>query len=85
MSKFVFYNKLGRIHNPHCINQAIKRIIENHNIETIIGMPSNLFFGTGIPVCVLVLKRERNGNSDNILFIDASNDFEAGKNQEEIY
>ena len=31
--------------------------------------------------CVLVLKRERNGNSDNILFIDASNDFEAGKNQ----
>lgn len=36
---------------------------------------------TGIPVCVLVLKRERNGNSDNILFIDASSDFEAGKNQ----
>ena len=45
------------------------------------GLPANLFFGTGIPVCVLVLKRERNGNSDNILFIDASNDFEAGKNQ----
>ena len=46
-----------------------------------IGLPANLFFGTGIPVCVLVLKRERNGNSDNILFIDASNDYEAGKNQ----
>ena len=51
-------------------------------LETaVIGLPANLFFGTGIPVCVLVLKRERNGNSDNILFIDASNDFEAGKNQ----
>ena len=42
---------------------------------------ANLFFGTGIPVCVLVLKRERNDNADNILFIDASGDFEAGKNQ----
>ena len=37
MSKFVFYNKLGRIHNPHCINQAIKRIIENHNIEELVS------------------------------------------------
>ena len=34
-----------------------------------------------IPACVLVLKRERNDNADNILFIDASGDFEAGKNQ----
>lgn len=50
-------------------------------LDAVIGLPANLFFGTGIPVCVLVLKRERNGNSDNILFIDASNDFEAGKNQ----
>lgn len=50
-------------------------------LDAVIGLPANLFFGTGIPVCVLVLKRERNGNSDNILFIDASSDFEAGKNQ----
>ena len=50
-------------------------------LDAVIGLPANLFFGTGIPVCVLVLKRERNGNSDNILFIDASKDFEAGKNQ----
>ena len=61
---------------------AIRRnLVENHHIQAIIGLPANIFFGTGIPVCVLVLKRERNGNSDNILFIDASNDFEAGKNQ----
>lgn len=59
-----------------------KYLIEKLNVlDAVIGLPANLFFGTGIPVCVLVLKKERNGNSDNILFIDASKDFEAGKNQ----
>ena len=59
-----------------------KYLIQKLNVlDAVIGLPANLFFGTGIPVCVLVLKRERNGNSDNILFIDASNDYEAGKNQ----
>ena len=57
-------------------------IIEKLNVlDAVIGLPANLFYGTGIPVCVLVLKKERNGNSDNILFIDASKEFEAGKNQ----
>ena len=46
-----------------------------------IGLPANLFHGTGIPVCVLVLKSKRNGNSGNILFVDASKEFKAGKNQ----
>lgn len=59
-----------------------KHLIQKLNVlDAVIGLPANLFFGTGIPVCVLVLKRERNGNSDNILFIDASSNFEAGKNQ----
>ena len=59
-----------------------KHLIQKLNVlDAVIGLPANLFFGTGIPVCVLVLKRERNGNADNILFIDASKDFEAGKNQ----
>lgn len=59
-----------------------KYLIEKLNVlDAVIGLPANLFFGTGIPVCVLVLKRERNGNSDNILFIDASKEYEAGKNQ----
>lgn len=54
-----------------------KYLIQKLNVlDAVIGLPANLFFGTGIPVCVLVLKRERNGNSDNILFIDASKDFE---------
>ena len=59
-----------------------KFIIENLNVlDAVIGLPANLFYGTGIPVCVLVCKRNRNGNSDNILFIDASKNFEPGKNQ----
>ena len=59
-----------------------KHLIQKLNVlDAVIGLPANLFFGTGIPVCVIVLRRERNGNSDNILFIDASSDFEAGKNQ----
>lgn len=54
-------------------------MIEKLNvIDAVIGLPANLFFGTGIPVVVLVLKKNRNGNSDNICFIDASRDFEKG-------
>ena len=59
-----------------------KHLIQKMNVlDAVIGLPANLFFGTGIPVCVLVLKRDRSRNSDNILFIDASKEFEAGKNQ----
>ena len=46
-----------------------------------IGLPANLFHGTGIPVALLVFKNKRNGNSNNILFVDASKDFEKGKEQ----
>ncbi len=59
-----------------------KYLIEKLNVvDAIIGLPANLFYGTGIPVCVLVLKKNRNGNSNDILFIDASKEFEPGKNQ----
>ena len=59
-----------------------KYIIKDLNrLDAVIGLPANLFHGTGIPVCVLVLKSKRNGNSGNILFIDASKEFKAGKNQ----
>lgn len=59
-----------------------KYLIEELNVlDAVIGLPANLFFGTGIPVCVLVLRKDRAGNNDNILFIDASKDFESGKNQ----
>lgn len=59
-----------------------KYLIEQLNVlDAVIGLPANLFFGTGIPVCVLVLRKNRGSNTDNILFIDASKDYEAGKNQ----
>lgn len=59
-----------------------KYIIKDLNrLDAVIGLPANLFHGTGIPVCVLVLKSKRNGNAGNILFIDASKEFKVGKNQ----
>lgn len=50
-----------------------ENLIENNNIETIIGLPNNIFFGTGIPTIIMVLKKNRS-NSD-VLFIDASKGF----------
>lgn len=62
-----------------------KYLIEKLNvIDAIIGLPANLFYGTSIPVSIIVCKKNRNGNSDNILFIDASKEFKAGKNQNEL-
>ncbi len=59
-----------------------KYIVKDLNrLDAVIGLPANLFHGTGIPVAVLVLKSRRNGNTGNILFIDASKEFKAGKNQ----
>ena len=54
-------------------------LIEKNYLDTVIGLPANLFYGTGIPTCVLVLKKNR--KTKDILFIDASNDFTKGKNQ----
>lgn len=56
-----------------------KNLIEKNNIDTIIGLPSNIFFGTGIPTVIIVLKQKRD-NTD-ILIVDASKGFEkVGKN-----
>ncbi len=57
-----------------------KYIIKDLNyLDAVIGLPANCFQGTSIPVCCLVFKKERNGNSDNIFFIDASKEFVPGK------
>jgi type I restriction enzyme M protein len=59
-------------------------LIEQLNvIDTIIGLPANIFYGTSIPTCILVLKKNRE-HKDNILFIDASNEFEKQKNQNKL-
>ena len=56
-----------------------KNLIENNNIDAIIGLPANIFFGTGIPTIIMVLKQRRT-NTD-VLIIDASKGFvKAGKN-----
>lgn len=57
-------------------------LVENNLIDTIIGLPANLFYGTGIPTVVMVLKR--NKTSKDILFIDASNEFKKAKNMNEL-
>lgn len=58
-----------------------KILIENKNyLDAVIGLPANIFYGTNIPTCILVLKKCRE-DSKNILFIDASSDFEKSKNQ----
>lgn len=59
-------------------------IIEEGNwLDAVIGLPANIFYGTSIPTCILVLKKCRE-NSDNILFIDASAHFEKAKNQNNL-
>lgn len=59
-----------------------KYIVKDLNrLDAVIGLAPNLFHGTSIPVCLLVLKSKRNGNSGNVLFIDASKEFKPGKNQ----
>lgn len=56
------------------------KIINDYNyLDCVIGLPANLFFGTSIPTCILVMKKCR--TNDDIVFIDASKYFENGKNQ----
>lgn len=56
-------------------------LIEKLNvIDAVIGLPANIFYGTGIPTCILVLKKNRK-NTENVLFIDASKSFDKQKNQ----
>lgn len=59
-----------------------QKLIEQNLLDSIIGLPANLFFGTGIPAAILVFKKNR-ANSD-ILFIDASREFDKAKNQNNL-
>jgi len=58
-----------------------KYLIENKNyLDAVIGLPANIFYGTSIPTCILVFKKCRE-DSEHVLFIDASNEFEKVKSQ----
>jgi len=59
-----------------------QKLLEDGSIDTVIGMPANLFFGTTIPTTVIILKKNR--TSRDVLFIDASKDFLKGKNQNKL-
>lgn len=60
------------------------KLLKDNNVDTIIGLPSNLFFSTGIPVCILILKKCK--KHDDVLFINASaeGNFEKGKKQNHL-
>jgi len=55
------------------------KLLRDDNIDCIIGLPSNLFYSTGIPVCIIVLKKCR--KSDDVLFINAAEHYDKGKKQ----
>lgn len=74
----------GALFRSAAEGQIRKYIIEKQNyLDAVIGLPANLFFGTSIPATVLVFKKCRR-EDDDILFIDASNEFEKGKNQNKL-
>ena len=59
-----------------------QKTIEENLLEAVIGLPANLFFGTGIPAAILVFNKQKNSN--NVLFIDASKRYESAKNQNKL-
>src|SRR5699024_7446562 len=56
-----------------------QRLLEEGAIDTVIGLPANIFFNTSIPTTIMILKKNRTNR--DVLFIDASKEFEKGKNQ----
>ncbi len=60
-----------------------EQLIKENLLEAVIGLPANLFFGTGIPAAILIFNRAKGDNKD-VLFLDASREYEAGKNQNKL-
>jgi len=60
-----------------------KKTIEENILESVIGLPANLFFGTGIPAAILIFNKGK-GDNKNVLFIDASKHYESAKNQNKL-
>jgi type I restriction enzyme M protein len=59
-----------------------KKLLNDGHIDTVIGLPANLFYSTGIPVCILVLKKCK--KPDDVLFINAAEHFVKGKRQNQL-
>jgi type I restriction enzyme M protein len=58
------------------------KLLKDGHIDTVIGLPPNLFYSTGIPVCILVLKKCK--KADDVLFINAAEQFIKGKRQNQL-
>jgi type I restriction enzyme M protein len=58
------------------------KLLKDGHIDTVIGLPANLFYSTGIPVCILVLKKCK--KPDDVLFINAAEHFGKGKRQNQL-
>lgn len=59
-----------------------RKILENNLLDAVIGLPENLFYGTSIPACILIFKKDR--ENQDVFFIDASKDFKKEKNQNKL-
>ncbi|MDN3707255.1 type I restriction-modification system subunit M [Myroides ceti] len=86
------YEDIGRVGviMPHGVlfrgsseGKIRQQLIEENLLEAVIGLPANLFFGTGIPAAILIFNKAKGTNTD-VLFIDASKGFETGKNQNKL-
>jgi len=86
------YEDIGRVGviMPHGVlfrgsseGKIRQQLIEENLLEAVIGLPANLFFGTGIPAVILIFNKAKESNKD-VLFIDASKGFETGKNQNKL-
>ena len=62
--------------------QIRQKLIEENLLDAVIGLPEKLFYGTGIPAAILIFKKHK--VDDNVLFIDASRECKAGKNQNQL-
>lgn len=61
-----------------------KKVIEENLLEAVIGLPNNLFYGTGIPAAIMVFNKGKETSQTNVLFIDASKHFKSGTNQNQL-
>jgi type I restriction enzyme M protein len=64
--------------------EARKHFIEHGYLEAIIGLPSNLFYGTNIPACILVMNKAGAAQRDHVLFINADREYREGKAQNHL-
>lgn len=61
-----------------------QKVIEENILDAVIGLPNNLFFGTGIPASILIFNKAREAKKTDVLFIDASAHFKSGTNQNQL-